>query len=484
MLQQDARVLGCQLVSEEERVQSLIQKAGTVQLQHAMQQVQAQQRSTTQTIQHVAALQQRVVQAASEAARLTRAEQEFLTQNSRTAVYTTFGRHFENDALDEWARQTQTEIRARNEAIMEWPFRQCDNGNHTAEEEKATVIPLGPARALPIRQSRRRKRTKRVEMTDSSTTPTSNHADSKCRPIDATKTDNTKSPVEVIDLASSDNDDDEISSTAEDAVADVTINTEPKPFFSIVGSIDGMRDEIISLGGDDDASWQMETYVVEVKHRMKRISPVPPLYEQVQAVTYALMYQVRATELVQVLRTRTPPLKDRRHTEGEAKLAQTDKREGKHKKPNEEHPTQTLDTWLGIQKTSDDSNEDSKQTKMEDVEKALRPNTLSFTMSVHKVLVDDPVMKHEQSWKAIVLPRLRSMVDAVYRIRSDDNKRYRLLLAVSTDLTSNSKSSASLEAWEMLHAECPWLKNCDTAFRRVKSEAETDMKRDNDKGSR
>jgi hypothetical protein len=56
-------------------------------------------------------------------------------------------------------------------------------------------------------------------------------------------------------------------------------------------------------------------------------------------------------------------------------------------------------------------------------------------------------------------------VEAVYRIREDDHKRYRLLLSVS-----ESPDSAPADGWELLHNECPWLKNCDTAFRNLSKE--------------
>ena len=83
-------------------------------------------------------------------------------------------------------------------------------------------------------------------------------------------------------------------------------------------------------------------------------------------------------------------------------------------------------------------------------------------MTVSKVHLDDPVMKHRESWTNIILPRLRSFVDAIYRIRSEDHKRYRLLLANSED-----PGGATADGWELLHEECPWLRDCDKAFHRL-----------------
>ena len=85
-------------------------------------------------------------------------------------------------------------------------------------------------------------------------------------------------------------------------------------------------------------------------------------------------------------------------------------------------------------------------------------------MSVIRLDLDDPVWQPRMLWHSLVLPRLRSFVDAVYEIRRDDSKRYRLLRAVAIA----SGDVALLEpAWSMLHHECPWLVDCDTAFYRA-----------------
>ena len=98
-----------------------------------------------------------------------------------------------------------------------------------------------------------------------------------------------------------------------------------RPFFYIVGSVDGIRDEWMLLpkvpadpgnqdtkkkkddddefGNLDDDIWHVESSIVEVKHRMRRFHKIaPPLYEQIQAVVYCLMYNVPQADLVEVLR--------------------------------------------------------------------------------------------------------------------------------------------------------------------------------------
>jgi hypothetical protein len=80
-------------------------------------------------------------------------------------------------------------------------------------------------------------------------------------------------------------------------------------------------------------------------------------------------------------------------------------------------------------------------------------------IAVNRVSIDDPLFQHRYQWGKIVLPRLCSFVDAVYRIRACDEKRYRLLMAMAS-----SSLSTQADAWKLLHEECPWLQYCDTAF--------------------
>ena len=84
----------------------------------------------------------------------------------------------------------------------------------------------------------------------------------------------------------------------------------------------------------------------------------------------------------------------------------------------------------------------------------------SIEIDIKRVSLDDPLLQHRRNWNDVILPRLRSFVEAVYRIRSNDTRRYQLLTAMSNP-TGNL-----LEAWNILHEECPWLKDCDTAFYR------------------
>jgi hypothetical protein len=85
-----------------------------------------------------------------------------------------------------------------------------------------------------------------------------------------------------------------------------------------------------------------------------------------------------------------------------------------------------------------------------------------ITISISRISIDDEIMQHRKHWHEIILPRLRMFVEAVYKIRRDDDKRYRLLASVADNSTATS--------WQILFDECPWLETCDTAFRASRGE--------------
>ena len=77
---------------------------------------------------------------------------------------------------------------------------------------------------------------------------------------------------------------------------------------------------------------------------------------------------------------------------------------------------------------------------------------------VTRIKLDDPAMQHRTNFQSVVLPRLRSIVDAIYNIRSDDDKRYRFLVNASS---SDVDDAARKNVMEALFTECPWLRDCD-----------------------
>lgn len=526
LLQQDAAVLELTLVSDDQVLRDVATKAGPAAqaaVQRALQVKDGTQRVST--VQEALLVKQNVEKAVV-AAKLSKRERQLLREATRSAVDTGFGTSHEDDALDQLGQITQTEVHSRNQAILAWHF--ATRGNDTVaplgsaqpllyprQEQRRDGKGQGTTISISDESHRKEKASKSADRQSSQemakldsvadkeselrgkenknlpnaelclsaekTTiqlPPGGDDASKLHAVDSLENDQaldlerrqsttaSSVPAEnvekeitgakqkvaeqirpVVDPTEESDVDSGDEENVQSSQIHATTNFTKPPFFSILGSVDGIRDEIISLGNendeDDNASWQMETLVVEVKHRMKRVHAIPPLYEQVQAVVYAFMYQVPATEIVQVLRTK------------KSEPANENKKPKLPPKDEVRPKNQTLDAFI---KTNQESSiENAEATKALEGEHSL-------AITVNRVNVDDPVLKHRQSWSEIILPRLRSFVEAVYRIRGEDHKRYRFLMA-----SSQLPGMASIEAWELLHEECPWLRHCDTAFRRLES---------------
>ena len=99
----------------------------------------------------------------------------------------------------------------------------------------------------------------------------------------------------------------------------MTIVRPKRPFFTIYGAVDGIRDElwcppnVCTSNGEQtcalDEEWQLRQIIVECKHRMKHTFSSPPLYDQIQTTAYCLMYNVDHADIVQVVRMPKPPRK-------------------------------------------------------------------------------------------------------------------------------------------------------------------------------
>lgn len=74
----------------------------------------------------------------------------------------------------------------------------------------------------------------------------------------------------------------------------------PVALFYIVGKIDGLSTQL-DLRSNDATQWREMQVVVEVKNRLGRIAAEPPLYDQIQLVTYMLMLGCRFGDLVQAV---------------------------------------------------------------------------------------------------------------------------------------------------------------------------------------
>lgn len=272
LLRHDAALLGVRLESDEEMLMDIAHQAGksTQQALKSALQVQSGQKRLA-SVEQARKLCESVVQKARESKKLSEYQIKKLQQGSRHSVNTGFGSCWESQALDLYALQYGCDVRSRNEEIKVWPFTNTDD---------KTVKPMGPAYNFGKRSSLNDinvRETKRQKQDTS----------------ESVRTGEEEPPKSAADLS--------------------PLNSKPPTdsyFFSLRGSIDGIRDELVPNIHDssDDDSWIFRPVIVECKHRMNRLQDSPPLYEMIQIIAYCQMYEVKEADLVQVLR-KGPPTK-------------------------------------------------------------------------------------------------------------------------------------------------------------------------------
>jgi hypothetical protein len=124
------------------------------------------------------------------------------------------------------------------------------------------------------------------------------------------------------------------------------------------------------------------------------------------------------------------------------------------------------------QKEQTDPSENKENEPEADSDSSSKPQTppvkdvqleQTIDIFVSRMTLQDQVMNHRHHWHTIILPRLRSFVDAVYQVRADDDARKLLLEVVANEEQTGYATHVS---WDILHRHCPWLQDCDTALRR------------------
>lgn len=414
LLHRDASLLGLKIVSEMDILRDLISKGtnkDTKALEALTKTITQIPESTSDAKNTKAKFEKDVIEKAKK--NLSRKETQFIRKTTRKFIDTGFGTHHENEALDQYEKQIGWDVYSRNEDFLEWPFLEIDN--------TTCVKPMiKRARKSQYLQSKEDTEKKKQKSTGDDSSPTM---------IDLTLETETK-----VESVNSDNS-----------------SSEPKPFFYLIGKIDGIRDEPCfesddneEENGDEFGNMSLSQILIECKHRLNRISNPPPLYDQIQAVCYCLMLGFDKAEILQVLR------KDIMTESGDNSAAQV-------------------------------GNEKKKQ---------------NMTISVSTVLLTDHY-NHEKNFYDIVIPRLYSIVKAVYSIRCNDDLRYKFLLSTlnndareesesdneeneeeSNTFTEKISNSEPHEAWNIIIELCPWLNSCDTAYyREIQNKSVRDSKK-------
>ena len=511
LLSQDASLLGMELVSRDTAMEELLTKAAksatevaktakdkaeAKEIQTAVKQITKIQRGEakppstiagatkmkTQTLAKINEVQNKLPKTSK--AKLSSGEVKMLNEGIRSAVDTNFGTHHENEALDLYEKRYGCEVRERNEGIYCWDFVRGEEGGdedvvHPASVNEPTAVPLGLAKKL-------------YGSAEEDSAVNGGEGKLTKPPVCVDLTDGVVNDVEKADAMKKSGD-------MDDSAPPARKKQKSRPFFSILGSIDGIRDELFyappaASSGDGDCqdseqeSWALRPIVVECKHRMRKLYYPPPLYDQIQSTVYCLMHGTDEADLVQVLRS-----------EKKRKAAKPKKKEdkGEGNKEAEPHPKLTDFGYVSESKTvggnndgdnatgesklveedngadndaearctsngndKDDMNHGQCTGTQEKDEKHGKSDTNNTELNIFvtRIKLDDPAMQHRANFQSVVLPRLRSIVDAIYNIRSDDDKRYRFLVNSSS---SDVDDAARKTVMETLFTECPWLRHCD-----------------------
>jgi hypothetical protein len=380
LLAHDANLLGIELISDEEAVKQIAQKAGT-DVKNAVQQAIeiSKGHQKVKSVQDASGIKASIMSMVNENRNLTVGEKKQLQEVARSGVNTGFGKEHEEDALDMYQEECGYHVNCRNEDLKCWKFQQNANG---------VVSPIGPPISLGSASSR--------------------SPDKDIIEIDITTN------IEI----QGDN------ATATNLNSKAERSKKKKPFFSIVGVADGIRDEFYPKSDGRDEDWDLRQVIVECKHRMKRAFVPPPIYDQIQVVLYCMMYGTSEGELVQVVRN------------GQSNSTMKEMTDSKKLDP-------------------EDTTKKSKEKKQ-----ATPAPKKSMSITCNRVSLNDPIMNHLKNWHETVLPRLASFVKAVYSVRKDDDKRYRMIRASALASSGGDEDPY----WNILFEECPWLVDCDIAF--------------------
>lgn len=377
LLKRDANLLGLQLVSEEEIIQQLASKAGAETLE-AVKQLALKK---PQTREQATEIKKKALQNATN---LSKEEKDRLKEHVRSQVDTQYGTRHEKSALDAFELQKGCSVTHRNEHIRILEFDMV--GEKVKPRQTAEVM---------------------------------NN-----------------------DLVGEPNSDDSNEQLPE---------RRCKCFFSILGSIDGMYDEPIILPKDqtltarekstsvveevdelfgDDMT--LRPVVLECKHRLRKLSPVPPLYEQLQAVIYCFLYGTDNADILQVLRTSSSKVDRSLHGSSSSHdVSRSDDKEPLQSAGSAKHNIGDHETHESEKKSEN-----------------------NLEMSVYRVSLEDPVMQHRKQWESVVLPRIQDVVQTVYGLRRNDHERYQLLALLCEDPTGAL-------ALPLLNKHCPWLVDCE-----------------------
>jgi hypothetical protein len=163
-----------------------------------------------------------------------------------------------------------------------------------------------------------------------------------------------------------------------------TINTFSVPNYFIVGFVDGISEQL-DCSSSNAYEWYPHHIVIEAKSRTRKLSRSrqPPLYDQIQLVTYMIMLGYKYGDLVEYV-------------------------------SNENDDDQECDSTI------------TRSNSFDNYE----------LFQVHRVTLHGPPYNHSLNYRNIILPRVHNFVNAIYQLRNDVTMRYQFLVASDSEKLS------------------------------------------------
>lgn len=280
-----------------------------------------------------------------------------------------------------------------------------------------------------------------------------------------------------------------------------------RPSFVLVGRVDGISYQL-DMSSDDPAQWtKANKVVVEMKNRVRSISSPPPLYEQIQLVSYMIMLDCPYGDLVQAMARKdtpraavsvsTAPIEQPSSAElciqtsdsvsvcttQESSSSQVGGNRGVAEEAsfcsNKRTTTCAVETSGDVVSCSSSTverathiisgssvvatNQQQQQSDIVAVSTTSTTTSTSYTQKpkakkndptmlygeedfqVNRIHLDGPPYHHRKYWENVIMPRLRLFRDAVAVLRSDDSLRYAYLM------------SAPEEKVKILQNLCPYI---------------------------
>jgi hypothetical protein len=181
--------------------------------------------------------------------------------------------------------------------------------------------------------------------------------------------------------------------------------------------------------------WKEMKVVIEMKTRTQRIQRPPPLYEQIQLVSYMVMLGCEHGDLVQAI-----PNNDVAPKDESVNFAQ--KVMQREKVSNVEDSVITADardiasaeiTILDITTTLQPECNINKNSTVTVLGQIPQQQTYLSAFHVHRVHLHGAPYHHSHHWEETILPRLHVFKDAILAVRKDDELRYAFLLATEEE---------------------------------------------------